>query len=108
MISFWKQGRVKMVVEQDLAVVDLAGVDVEEEAAGGARGGGGSSRRRGRRKASEVVEVVFVACVWIGCRRALGAVAVAAEAGAIAVGVADGVDAAGADWRRPVLKGGSM
>ncbi len=79
------------LVEQDLAVVDLAGVDVEEEAAGGGEQAVGLEEA-GAEEAEVVGEEVGVA-VGGGGSDGLGAVAMAAEAGAIAGGVADGLDA---------------
>ena len=99
MISFWKQVRPKIVVEHDLAVVCLARVDVEEEAAGGGEDAVGLDHA-GMEVGDEVVEGVIVAGRQVaGGARDLardgwfGAVAMASEAGAVALRVADGADA---------------
>ena len=80
-------GAAEDFVEQDLAVVDFAGVDVKEEAAGGGEDAVGFSQA-GAQEAEIVSEAVGVAC-GCGCE-AVGAVALAAEADAVAGGVADG------------------
>jgi acyl dehydratase len=76
-------------VEHDLAVVDLAGVDMEEERASRRQDTVGFGEARSK-EAEEVVKGVGVA----GCGgEFLGAVALPSEAGAVASGVADGLDA---------------
>ncbi len=73
--------------------MDLAGVDVEEEAAGGREDAVGFEKA-GVEKGGEVVEGIGVACGPGGevGGDAFGAVAVAAEAGAVAEGIADGAE----------------
>ena len=82
-------GAAEDFVEHDLAVVDFAGVDVEEERAGGGEDAVGFDEA-GAEEAEVVVEGVGVVGA-AGLR--LGAVAVAAEAGAVAGIVADGLHA---------------
>ena len=83
------RGRGEDFVEQHLAVVDFARVDVEEERAGGGEDAVGFGEA-GAEEAEVVVEGVGVAG---GVGGALGAIAVAAEAGAVAGVVADGLEA---------------
>ena len=80
-------GPAEDLVEQDFAVVDFAGVDVEEEAAGGGEDAVGFDEVR-----AEEGEIVAegIGVTGGGGHEALGAVAMAAEADAIAGGVADG------------------
>ena len=94
----------EQLVEQQLAVVRLAVVDVEVQR---------SVRReqlaRARQARLEEAQVVGERVVVAERSQQLGAVAPAAEPGAVAVGVrlTRGPERAGA-WARPVLNGGSM
>ena len=95
MISFWKQARPappclgEDFVEHDFAVVDFARVDVQEEGAGGGEDAVGFDHARAE-EADVVVEDVGVD----GRGGELfGAVAIAAEAGAVALRIANRPDA---------------
>jgi hypothetical protein len=90
------------LVEQDLDVVDLARVDVDEERAGGGQDADGFGEA-GAQEAEVVVEGVGVGGGG-GWGEHFGAVAVAAEADAVAFGVADGLEA-GALLRRAGVEG---
>ncbi len=91
MISFWKHVAAEDFVEHDFAVVDFAVVDVEEEGAGGGEDAVGfdharAEECRGSRRSCR-------RSLWppVCCGEDLGAVAMAAEAYAVAGFVADGL-----------------